>query len=95
MSARKKVIRHLTKQGKIAKAPNKVDAINELIVADAIKAGVKTCQLLHPTGGYYKFSLSRIACLGGHDAMWAIISETIRKACTEETVKKDAIPGII
>ena len=88
MSARKKVIRHLTKQGKRAKAPNHVEAINELIVADAIKAGVKTCQLLHPTRGYYKFSLSRIVCLGGTQAMWAVISETLRKACTEETVTK-------
>jgi len=90
MSVRKKVKRNLGKKLNTSRK-NKVDAINEQAVADALKNGDEHCQMLHPTGGYYRFSLKRLQCLGGPQAMWAIISETLRKACTEETIKKNAV----
>lgn len=70
---------------------NKVEQINETAVMDAIKAEETHCMMLHATGGYKRFSLKRLDfMLGGTQAMWARISETLRKASTEETVKTDA-----
>ena len=89
MSARKKTKRNMGKKMNTERK-NKVELINEEAIKDAILAGDKTCMILHATGGYKKFSLSRIQAMGGTQSMWNIISETLRKACTEETVKKDA-----
>lgn len=89
MSLRKKVKRNLEKKMNGTKK-NKVEAINDAAILEALKNEEKSVMILHPTGGYRKFSLARIQFMGNTQTMWAQISETLRKAVIVETVKKDA-----
>ena len=59
--------------------PNQVDAYNEKSIREGLESGAKSVKILHPTGGYRDFSLSRIQCMGGTQGMWNIIATTLLK----------------
>ena len=79
MSLRKKVKRSMGKRLHTDR-PNQVDKINEQIIKDGLESGAKSVQILHPTLGYRKFSMSRIQYMGGTQAMWNIIATTLLSA---------------
>lgn len=89
MSLRKKVKRNLEKQ-RAGTKKNQVEVLNDEAILEALKNEDKNFMILHPTKGFRKVSTNRIQHMGNHASMWAQISETLRKAVTVETVKKDA-----